>query len=321
MRMRWRTAFTGVLLMVGLAPIFLLTQPVWPKAPERHPVEFPPEGLEAKVRKISEGFGPRDAWHPENLDRLARFLADEWRKTGGKVWEQPVEAGPYRSRNVIAEFGPQTHERIVIGAHYDARGPLPGADDNASGVAGVWALAQAFATSPPPLRVELVAYTLEEYGLGGSQTHAAYLAQTQKAVRAMFSLEMLGFFTDAPNSQKLPVSLLKPLYPSTGNFIAVIGRWDEPWLLRRIKSAMQAHGGGLDVRSINAPTTLRGIAFSDHASYWKHDFPAVMVTDTAFYRNPGYHTAQDTADTLDYGRMSQVVRAVHGAVLQLASAP
>jgi Zn-dependent M28 family amino/carboxypeptidase len=142
-----------------------------------------------------------------------------------------------------------------------------------------------------------------------------------KKVRAMFSLEMIGCFTDAPESQKMPLSFLKPLYPSTGNFIAVVGRWDQPGLTRHIKRAMVANGEGLDVRSISAPRSIRGVDFSDHASFWKLDFPAVMVTDTAFFRNPRYHTQHDTPDTLDYERMSQVVRAVHGAVLSLATAP
>src|SRR5262249_4838068 len=111
---------------------------------------------------------------------------------------------------------------------------------------------------------------------------------------------------------------LKVVYPSTANFIAVIGRLGETRLTRRVKRAMQG-ATTLDVYSMNAPTWVPGIDFSDHRSYWAHGYPAVMVTDTAFYRNDRYHTSRDTPDTLDYRRMAEVVRGVHRAVLQLAS--
>jgi len=129
---------------------------------------------------------------------------------------------------------------------------------------------------------------------------------------------MIGYFSDAPDSQRLPYSILKVVYPSTANFIAVIGRLGETRLTRRVKRAMQG-ATTLAVYAMNAPTWVPGIDFSDHRSYWAHGYPAVMVTDTAFYRNDRYHTSRDTPDTLDYGRMAEVVRGVHRAVLMLAN--
>jgi Zn-dependent M28 family amino/carboxypeptidase len=223
---------------------------------------------------------------------------------------------------VIAHFGPETEERIVVGAHYDTAGPLPGADDNASGVAGLIELARLFARQQPPLRVELVAFSLEEppyfrtTGMGSS-VHAQSLRQQNVRVRAMFSLEMIGCFLDTPNSQLFPIGVLSALYPSTGNFIAVVGRLGDVLLVRRTKAAMR-NAAPLPVYSINAPRFVPGVDFSDHMSYWEAGYSAVMITDTAFFRNRNYHTAEDTAEKLDYKRMAMVVEGVYAAVSDLA---
>jgi hypothetical protein len=281
-----------------------------------------PERLRAHVVALSREFVPRDFAHPANLDRAAAYIQGELARAGGDAWEQPYEAGGSTFRNVAASFGPETRDRIVIGAHYDAAGPYPAADDNASGVAGLIELAHLLGATPPPTRVELVAYPLEEPPFYrtphmGSAVHAASLRRQGVRVRVMMSLEMIGYFTDAPDSQKLPLAALKPFYPSRGNFIAVVGKLGQALLVRRIKRAMR-RASPLGVHSINAPRWVPGVDFSDHMNYWDAGYPAVMITDTAFYRNPYYHTARDTADTLDYERMAQVVEGVHAAILTLA---
>ena len=132
-----------------------------------------------------------------------------------------------------------------------------------------------------------------------------------------FSLVYLtGYFTDAPDSQRFPVGALKWAYPTTGNFIAVVGRIGEGRLVRTMKQAMRSVSSEhpVPVESINAPAWLPGVDFSDHRSYWRQGFPAVMITDTSFYRNPNYHQATDLPDTLDYERMATVVRQVYAAV-------
>jgi Zn-dependent M28 family amino/carboxypeptidase len=286
----------------------------------RHAVSL--ERLRAHVRMLADDLVPRDFAHPANLDRAAAYIREEFTRAGGDAWEQPYEAGRSTYRNVAAAFGPDTRERIVIGAHYDAAGPYPAADDNASGVAGLIELAHLLGRDPPPGRVELVAYPLEEppfyrTPLMGSAVHAASLKRQGVRVRVMMSLEMIGYFTDAPGSQKLPLAALRPFYPSRGNFIAVVGKLGQALLVRRIKRAMRS-ATPLAVHSINAPRWVPGVDFSDHVNYWDAGYPAVMITDTAFYRNPHYHTAHDTADTLDYARMAQVVQGVHAAILALA---
>jgi Zn-dependent M28 family amino/carboxypeptidase len=225
-------------------------------------------------------------------------------------------------RNVIAQLGPDTAERIVVGAHYDTAGPLPGADDNASGVAGLIELAHLLGKQQLPMRVELVAFTLEEppyfrtTGMGSS-VHAESLRKQNIRVRAMLCLEMIGYFSDVANSQHFPAAILQALYPSKGNFISVVGRFGEGLLVRRVKSAMRK-ASPLPVHSINAPSFVPGVDFSDQLNYWAAGYDAVMITDTAFYRNPNYHTAYDTAEKLDYKRMGRVVEGVYAAVLELA---
>jgi Zn-dependent M28 family amino/carboxypeptidase len=280
--------------------------------------------LEAHVRMLSETLAPRDEGHPENLDRAAAYLRKEFERANAvAVSEQPFGVRGETYRNVIASFGPRTKELIVVGAHYDTAGALPGADDNASGVAGLIELAYLFGRTPPAARVELVAFALEEppYFRSpsmGSAVHAASLRAQGFAVRAMMSLEMIGYFNDQPDSQQYPVSALKAFYPSQGNFIVVVGKMDQGRIVRRVKKAM-SEASPLPVYSINAPRSIPGVDFSDHLNYWNEGYDALMITDTAFYRNPHYHTSADTPDTLDYPRMAMVVQGVYAAVLSLAN--
>lgn len=309
-----------LLLLIGLW--FWVTQPLFASATPSSERTVEPARLEAHVRKLSVELSPRDENHIENLDRAAAYIKNEFSQTTASVSEQPYRVQGKSYRNVIAEFGPNSEERIVIGAHYDAAGPLPGADDNASGVAGLIELARLLARQPPSMRVELVAFSLEEppyfrtTGMGSS-VHAQSLRKQNIRVRAMFSLEMIGYFSDAPNSQRFPMPFLSALYPSTGNYIAVVGRLSDWSLVRRTKSSMRK-ASPLPVYSINAPSFVPGVDFSDQLNYWHAGYGALMITDTAFYRNVNYHTAQDTAEKLDYKRMALVVEAVYAAVVDLS---
>ncbi|MBC8136016.1 MAG: M28 family peptidase [Fibrella sp.] len=274
--------------------------------------------LESHVRMLAETLSPRDHHHTENLDRVAAYIRAELEQAGGRTSEQTYRVDGKTYHNVVAAFGPETPERVVVGAHYDAAGPYPAADDNASGVAGLIELAHRLKDTQLPLRVEMVAFTLEEpphFGTDrmGSAVHAASLRKKGVAVRAMISLEMIGYFSDKPNSQDYPVPALKATYPSEGNFIAVVGRADETAVIRRIEDAMRK-ASALPVRSLAAPATVPGIALSDHRNYWDAGYPAVMITDTSYYRNPNYHTPHDKPETLDYDRMALVVDGVHSAI-------
>jgi Zn-dependent M28 family amino/carboxypeptidase len=307
----------AVLLIVALC--LYMTQPLIWIANVSSPTSVDPARLETHIRALSESFVPRDESHPENLDRCAAYIRREFESAHARVSEQPFTIDGKTYRNVIAHFGPETKELVVVGAHYDTHGPMPGADDNASGVAGLLELARLLGAAQLPVRVELVAYTLEELPFFrseqmGSAMHAKALKREGAVVRVMFSLEMIGYFSDAPDSQHFPISVLSLFYPKEGNFISVIGKMGEGMLVRKIKKAM-AEATSLPVYSINAPRLIPGVDFSDHLSYWREGYPAVMITDTAFYRNANYHTMWDTAERLDYQRMSQVVEGVYAAVI------
>ena len=300
----------------------LITQPLWKDPVTMTPPAIDPSRLEKHVRMLAETFFPRDETHIENLNRTANYLRKEFQQAKGDVFDQCYDVRQKTYCNVIARFGPDTKERIVVGAHYDAFGELPGADDNASGVAGLIELAYLLGKALLPTRVELVAFTLEEPPYfrtqnTGSAVHASSLKKQGVSVRIMISLEMIGFFSDADNSQKFPIPLMKLFYPSRGDFIVVVGKLGQGPITRRVKRAMRT-GTALGVYSINAPAFVAGIDWSDHLYYWQAGYPAVMITDTSIYRNSNYHTENDTAASLDYKRMAMVVQAVFIAVLALA---
>jgi len=281
------------------------------------------ENLEEYVRTIAADFVPRDFEHEDNLRRTAEYIRLHLAGRGrAVVRDQPFEARGATYRNVCGLIGPEGRGRVVVGAHYDAAGPYPGADDNASGVAGLLELARIFGADPPEIAVELVAYCLEEPPFFyshqmGSYVHASSLRRDGIEVKSMISLEMIGYFRDEPGSQRFPLSVLRPFYPSEGNFIAVVGKLFDRRLARRIRNAMRG-ASPLAVYSLNAPSIVPGVALSDHLSYWRNRYPAVMITDTAMFRNPHYHLPSDTPDTLDYRRMAMVVDGVAAAIRTLA---
>jgi Zn-dependent M28 family amino/carboxypeptidase len=293
-----------------------------------------PQRLRTHVEALSTTFVPRDWRHIDNLDRTATYISQALAAAGTEVSEQPYpmqannENHGKTYRNVVGKLGPDTQDRIVVGAHYDAFGEYPGADDNASGVAALIEVARLLAKETLPLGVDLIAYSVEEPFTkdargnfrtpdGGSAIHAASLKRAGARVRLMFSLETLGYFDDAPGSQDFPVSFLRYFYPSRGNYVLIVSNFGSALMARQVKKAMQA-ASPLPVYSISAPASVEGIDYSDHANYWANGYRAVMITDTAFNRNKNYHTAGDTADRLDYGRMASVVQGVYEAVLAVS---
>jgi Zn-dependent M28 family amino/carboxypeptidase len=312
----------AVALFISIVAWFSVTQPILSSSQSSYSVLADRSRLERDVRLLSIDFAPRDYSHVENLDRAANYIRDQFESAGARTSEQVFEVNGKKYRNIIGKFGPDSGDSIVIGAHYDGEGLKPAADDNASGVAGLLELARLTAQAVPGQTIELVAYSLEEppffrTAQMGSAVHASGLRNNDVNVRAMFSLEMIGYFSDTPGSQRFPNPVIEPFYPSTGNFIAIVGNLGQMRLVRRVKAAM-AGAAPLPVYSINAPAWIPGIDFSDHLNYNNAGFPAIMITDTAFYRNSAYHTSGDTADRLDYNRMAMVVEQVHAAVKELS---
>jgi Peptidase family M28 len=304
------TTLLGLCLFTGYL-IFSLTQPTLPHSKVPSTARVDPSKLEAHVRMLSQNFHPRNSDHVQNLNLTAAYIAKHFNQAGGLVTEQTFEVDGQIYKNIRARFESHTTPLLVIGAHYDSHDITPGADDNASGVAGLIELAYLLGKNPPNRAVELVAYTLEEPPYFrtdhmGSAVHAESLRTSGLLVEMMISLEMIGYFKDEPNSQSYPIPLLSWLYPTTGNYISIIGRPSDKQPVKTLKQAMYG-ASSLAVQSINAPRFIHGLDFSDHLNYWDRGYPAVMVTDTSFNRNPHYHKLTDTYEKLDYKRMAQVV--------------
>lgn len=295
-----------LLLLFGLAA-WAVTQPTFGSLPAWDGPHADPERLRRHVEFLTTEASPRDSDHPENLDKAADYIRARFAETGARVRDQAFEVRGKVYRNVIASFGPATGPLLVIGAHYDSFGDFglnPGADDNASGTAGLLELARLLDGRALAHRVELVAYANEEppyFGSPwmGSAVHAKSVKDQD--VRGMICLEMIGYFTD---EQPWPHWFLGLLYPDRGDFIAIAGRWSDRELARRLKKSIR--GSGFPAHSFTAPRSA-GLDGSDQINYWDLGIPAVMVTDTSFVRNPHYHTPGDTAETLDYERMAGVV--------------
>jgi hypothetical protein len=303
----------GLILALGLV-YWLVTQPMVGVRRTVSPAADMSK-LESHVRMLSERFHPRSFDQPDHLQQAAAYIHSEFKNARGRVVDQLFEVHGVQYRNVIARYGPGQGPLLVIGAHYDAVAETPGADDNASGVAGLLELARLLGEKASPVSVELVAYCLEEPPYFrtesmGSAHHASELRKSGREVTLMLALEMIGYFTSAPDSQTYPLKQLSSIYPSQGDFIAVVGRVEDWSATRRVKSVMRG-ATDLPVQSINGPASIPGIDFSDHSNYWDEGFAALMITDTAFYRNPYYHAAGDTADRLDYRSMAKVVQGIY----------
>jgi hypothetical protein len=269
------------------------------------------------LRYLTSRQPARSAAHPAVLDSVAGYLARHLRAAGGRVVRQPVPADGIIYQNIIASFGPETGPRLIVGAHYDVCGEQPGADDNGTGTAALLELARLLGQSarPLPQRIDLVAYTLEEPPYFrtphmGSYLHAASLRAANAPVTGMVALEMLGYYDERRGSQRYPVGVLKLLYGSRGNYVTVAqkfggsGRWGRR-LARRYRAV-----AGLPVRRFKAPAWLPGIDFSDHLNYWHFGYPALLLTDTAFYRNAHYHQGTDTLGRLSLPRLALAVDAL-----------
>ena len=204
--------------------------------------------------------------------------------------------------------------QILIGAHYDGVPGTPGADDNGTGVAVLLELATVFSTNPLKYPVQLVAFDMEEYDRAGSFAYAQYLKDKQQKLRLMLSLEMLGYCDRSPNSQRYP-DVIKPFYPNTGDFIALVGNLRAFPDLIRLSKGIKRNGTPCEI--LPDPTSGKLVpitGFSDHFAFWQQKYRAIMVTDTAMLRNPHYHKPSDTIDTLDLDFLTGVCESLIAAL-------
>lgn len=285
------------------------------------------KNLKKTVSTLSKDIGSRGCLQTEALNQTIDYITSELTDYSYSVSLQPYDVEGKIYKNISVEIkGRKTPEKIiVIGAHYDTVTGTPGADDNASGVAGLLELARLLRNEPLDKTVRFVAFTLEEppffrSKFMGSHIYAQSLNDNNEDVEGMICLEMIGYFTDKPGSQVFPLSLFKLMYPDAGNFIMFASNFRSKKFLARVKDGFKK-GSVLPVESISAFSLIPGVDFSDHRSFWEFGYNALMVTDTAFYRNPHYHEIGDILETLDYERMSEVVLGLKSAIEKLAGFP
>jgi hypothetical protein len=301
----------------------LTAQPLFTKTPQTTAVsdlKASAEKLKEHVTTITSVTPTRNHLNLKSLNQTAEYIENEFKKYCPQVYRQTFTVNSKEYANVICQFG-EEKELIVIGAHYDVYDISIGADDNASGVAGLLELARLLKEQSNSSNIQLVAYTLEELPHFrtenmGSYKHAKSLKDRSISVKFMISLEMIGYFSQEENSQRIPSRMLRLIYPTTGNFIALIGRYNKDTFLSDL-NAIMSKSSRVPVRALHAPENLLTRNSSDQLNYWKFGYEAAVVTDTGPYRNPNYDKPSDTPDTLDYESSAEVVSGVYQFLLQL----
>ncbi|MFO0861452.1 MAG: M20/M25/M40 family metallo-hydrolase [Phycisphaerales bacterium] len=279
--------------------------------------------LRATVERLASGVGLRSMYHPKQLAQAAMDLKEQLASLGFEVNEHsfPTKGSLTPNLEVTIPGTTRPAEIVVVGAHYDTTQRSPGSDDNASGCAAIVALARMLKESPQPRTIRLALFPNEELPAGGTPEMGSWIyAKKARAagdnITAMLSLEMLGYYSDAPGSQKYPAPL-SSFYPSTGNFIAFVSNYDNRALVKRCVGAFREQAS-FPSEGAALPNAIRDVGRSDHWGFWKEGYPALMITDTANFRNPNYHRATDTPDTLDYDRMARVVEGLASVIKALA---
>lgn len=317
-----RIVKVGILLLILTVMViwYLLTQPFVISKNRIGNLNGSSARLKQYVTMLSETLPSRYSGY-ELDQKKAEFIYERMSQYTRRVRYQRFTVDGREYRNVLGSIGADRPDCsiIVMGAHYDTYSGYSGADDNSSGVAGMLEIMRQLAHVEMRCPVEFVAYALEEPPYFntdnmGSYVHAKSLIDRGLTLGLMVSIEMIGYFDDAPGSQTYPYDWMKYLYSDRADFIAVVGNMSNMSAVRKVKKYMRSQMR-MPVYSINVPASVVEVDFSDHMSYWRLGMPAVMVTDTAFYRNGYYHTSKDTAETLDYQRMADVVNGLSAVAI------
>jgi Zn-dependent M28 family amino/carboxypeptidase len=311
---------TGIWFVIGM-PGRSWTGPLPPLTDREQLIR---EHLMRHVTALAGRIGERNVWRPEAMEAAAGYIRQTLEEAGYTV---NVQAFPSRGMTVnnieaVLPGHGAAEDIIVVGAHYDTVADCPGANDNASGVAVMLELARLLAGSTLPRTVRFVAFANEEapffYGDEmGSKRYAARAQVQDERIVAMLSLETLGYYTDGPGTQKYPFPF-SWFYPDTGNFVGFVGNLSSRPLVRQAIGAFRA-STAFPSEGVAAPSGIEGIHWSDHWAFWQAGYPAIMVTDTAPFRYPHYHTALDTPGQLVYPGLARVTGGLAEVVTVLAS--
>ncbi len=257
----------------------------------------------------------------EQLNKTADYIKSVFGQYSDSISIQEYTVDGKIYKNVICSFGTEHKKRIIVGAHYNVCDNQEGADDNASGVVGLLELARLLKGQKLNHRIDFVAYSLEEppyfrTKYMGSYIHAKSLVDSKAEVYGMISLEMIGYFKDEKKSQSYPLGLLSLFFGDKGNYITLVKKFGAGKFAREF-SRKYISTKAISTKEFIGLSVLQGIDFSDHLNYWKFGFSALMLTDTAFFRNKNYHESTDTMETLDIKRMTKVIDGVFGTLIAL----
>jgi Zn-dependent M28 family amino/carboxypeptidase len=323
--------YIGFIALI-LTAYFVITQPLFFKYES---VTHPKTKTDAKTLKQHVKFlSELDRTSEKGQEQVISYILDELAKNNidkSNIKIQKYKVGERVYKNIIVSFKNKTvwktpRKKHIIGAHYDAYGSLPGANDNASGVAGLLEASKILQETPEfrGIDIDLVFYGTEEPPFFGTENmgsfHHAQSVKDEKNIKMVLVFDMIGYFSEEENSQNYPVSFMKYFYPTQGNFIALVSNLSNSFKTRKVKRRFASYlqkNNLISVASMNAPASIQGIDFSDHRNYWKFGFPAVLITDTAFMRGETYHTQNDTYEKLNYNKMKEVVDATVATVLSI----
>lgn len=281
--------------------------------------------LENHVGQLATVIGERNTSRPLQLKAAADYIRRIWESYDLTVHSQTFVSDGIEVENLWVEIpGRGESEKVLlIGAHYDTVSGTPGANDNGSGIAALLEVSALLARGTHDMTLRLVAFTNEEAPhfkteSWGSRVYLVDMLESGIRPAAMINFETLGFYSRVPGTQGYPFPL-EWFYPRTGDFVAVVGNLASRRLIQNLTRAFQK-SVPYPVECLASPEWLPGIDWSDHAAFWEEGIPAVMVTDTAFYRYPYYHKASDTIDKIRFSYLSEVVYGLAQAIEQLANA-
>ena len=281
------------------------------------------ERLQDHLRTLTINIGERSVLLPENLKRTAEYIESFYREVGIPVHSEPYQYRDFMVSNVVAEisFCANPSKRYLIGAHYDSVAGTVGADDNASAIAVQLEVARHLKALKDheelDLAVKFVSFALEEppaFGTRhmGSRVYAKKAKRENEQIDGMICLEMVGYSCHQPGCQSYPFPLMFLDYPKEGNFIGIVGNFKSRKFARLLFHSFRKNHE-LPVVKLTVPFrgwVMPSVRLSDHSSFWDHSYNAVMITDSAFYRNPHYHLSSDTMDRLDYRFMAELVESL-----------
>ena len=279
--------------------------------------------LRRHVERLAGEIGERNVWRPAALEAASLHIAKSLGEGNQRVSVEPYKAAGHTVCNVWAERPGAAHpdEIVVVGAHYDSVSGSPGANDNASGVAAVLEIARLLAGRRLPRTLRFAAFVNEEPPFSfspdmGSFHHARQARERGENIVAMLSVETIGYYSDVPGSQAYPFPL-GLFYPDTADFVGFVGDLRSRKLVRQAVASFRRHTA-FPSQGAAVPGNIPGVGWSDHWSFWQAGYRAIMVTDTALFRYPAYHTAEDTPEKLDYDRMARVTAGLARVVADLA---